>query len=132
MKLLLDTHVFLWSLLDTAKLSATAGAALVSPENEVIVSAVNFWEISLKFALRRLDLQGILPAQLPAEASLAGYTLVPLEGKTAASFHQLPLGLHRDPFDRMLAWQAIRAGWTLVSRDRWMDSYVEHGLQLLW
>ena len=103
MKLLLDTHVFLWSLLDTAKLSAAARAALSEPANEVIVSAVNFWEIAIKFALGRLDLRGVLPEELPAEARRAGYTLAPLEAASAASAHRLPQSLHRDPFDRMLA-----------------------------
>ncbi len=131
-KLLLDTHVFLWSLIDTAKLSANARAALHNPANDIIVSAVNFWEIAIKFALGKLDLHGVRPEGLPAEARIAGYRIVGLEPDVAASSYRLPREIQRDPFDRMLAWQSMCAEWTLVSRDRLMAGYEPHGLKLLW
>lgn len=132
MKLLPDTHVFLWSLLETAKLSADARLALAEPANEVLVSAVTFWEIAIESSLGRLELHGIRPEDLPMEARTAGYTTTALDPETAASSHALPLGDHRDPFDRLLVWQAIRAGWTLVSRDRAISGYEPDGVRLLW
>jgi PIN domain nuclease of toxin-antitoxin system len=62
-----------------------------------------------------------------------GYQCLALEAVVAASFHQLPAVVaHRDPFDRMLVWQAIRGGLTLVSHDHAMAAYAPHGLSLLW
>ena len=132
MRLLLDTHVFLWSLLDTAKLSATARVALADPANEIAVSAVSFWEVAIKSALGKLSLQGVAADDLPAEARKAGYIVTPLDAEVAASSHKLPASIHRDPFDRMLAWQAICESCTLVSRDRAMAGFETRGLKLLW
>jgi PIN domain nuclease of toxin-antitoxin system len=132
-KLLLDSHSFLWAMQQPRRLSATARAALGSKQNAVAVSSVCFWEISLKCSLGRLVLEGTLPANLPAVAVEHEFMLHPLNAETAASIGQLPrLPEHRDPFDRMLVWQAIRERWTLVSRDGAMAPYAAHGLELLW
>jgi PIN domain nuclease of toxin-antitoxin system len=132
MTLLLDTHAFIWAALEPSSLSAAARQSIIGPANEVMVSSVSFWEISLKYSIGKLDLKGVLPEGLPDSARQMGFTVTPLSELEAAAFHRLPRELHRDPFARMLAWQAICHGWVLVSRDASLQVYREHGLRLLW
>lgn len=133
MKLLLDTHAFLWSLLEPEQLSAQARNAIIQPENQVYVSAVSFWEIALKTRLGKLTLQGATPESLIDAATRQGFDLLPLEPRHAASFHNLPpTSDHRDPFDRMLIWQAMSLELALVSRDRRLAQHAPAGLQLVW
>ena len=76
---------------------------------------------------------GISPEQVPRCALSLGIEVLPLATEVASTFHQLPrVGEHRDPFDRMLVWQAIRQSMVLVSRDRAMSAYQACGLSLLW
>ena len=94
---------------------------------------VSFWEVSLKVSLGKLSLSGISADEIPAYALSMGLTFLPLTADTACTFHQLPkIGKHRDPFDRMLVWQAIREDLVLVSRDRAMSAYEPCGLSLVW
>lgn len=133
MKLLLDTHAFLWSLVDPDRLSELARQAIVLPENQVCVSAISFWEIALKAGLGKLTLQGIAPESLTEAALNQGFTLLPLEPELAAGYGKLPRHPdHRDPFDRMLIWQAMASGLVLVSRDRRLAEHAPEGLKLLW
>lgn len=78
-----------------------------------------------------ISLSGISPDQIPGYAHSMGLTFLPLAAATACTFHQLPkIGKHRDPFDRMLVWQAIREDLVLVSRDRAMCSEDEYDLAM--
>lgn len=97
-----------------------------------LVSSVSLWEIALKLSLGKLELQGIAAADLPRIASEHDFTLCALSAETAASFDLPRNHDHRDPFDRMLVWQAMRESAVLVSRDRAMASYEAFGLRLLW
>ena len=133
MKLLLDSHSLLWAVVQPRRLGSMAKKAIVSKGNEVAVSSVTFWEIALKHSLGKLELDGISPQDLPEIAEEHAFIICPLSGRTAASFHRLPrIEAHRDPFDRMLVWQALEEGRTLVSRDRAMRDYEHLGLELLW
>jgi len=132
MNCLLDTHSFLWSAFSSRKLSKKAKTAIVDPENDIFVSAVSFWEISLKFTLGKIELNGITPEKLPDIASRMGYEMLAMSSADAASFHRLPLLSHKDPFDRMLVWQAINQHKTLISRDKGITEYVQYGLDVLW
>jgi PIN domain nuclease of toxin-antitoxin system len=132
MKLLLDSHAFLWAVMAPEKLGKKAHAVLTTPGNEVFVSAVTFWELSLKHSLGKLILEGISPEELPEVAEEAGFTLLTLDPKHAAEYHRLPKLGHKDPFDRMLVWQAIQFGATLLSRDPEIKAYTKHGLKLIW
>jgi PIN domain nuclease of toxin-antitoxin system len=132
MRYLLDTHSLLWSLLDPQKLSKKARSAVLDSENTVAVSAVTFWEISLKFALGKLELTELLPEDLPAVAQETGLDIIPLDASEAASFHRLPKLAHKDPFDRLIVWQAIQRKLMLISADREFQNYQEHGLRILW
>ena len=129
---LLDTHVFLWALFEPARLSERASELIRDPLNRVCVSAVTFWEISLKYGLGKLSLRGVTPDELPRYATVMGLELLPLTASGAAAFHRLPREGHKDPFDRMLIRQAIEQNLILLSRDGAFESYREHGLVLTW
>ena len=60
------------------------------------------------------------------------FEVLPLDGATAASFYELPSAVHRDPFDRLLVWQAIRSKLTFLSNDRTLDVYRASGLHCFW
>lgn len=133
MKLLLDTHALLWSIIEPDMLSAAARTTIADPSSQVLISAVSFWEISIKTALGKLRLEGVTPEQLVDAAQQQGFDLLPLDPRLAASFSRLPIDpQHRDPFDRMLVWQAISLGYTLVSRDRKIAANSQAGLRVLW
>jgi PIN domain nuclease of toxin-antitoxin system len=130
---LIDTHVLLFALASSRELSTAASNFLRDRGNEVFVSIVSFWEISLKASIGKLGLTGISPDQIPGYALSMGLTFLPLAADAASTFHQLPrIGKHRDLFDRMLVWQAIREDLVLVSRDRAMEAYGACGLSLIW
>jgi PIN domain nuclease of toxin-antitoxin system len=133
MKLLLDTHALIWAIVSPQHLSAAAVQAITDPAHQVAASAVSFWEISIKAALGKLTLTGTSCEALMEAAKRQGFELLPLDAPLAASFSQLPPDpQHRDPFDRMLVWQAMSLGLTLVSRDRRITQ-AQHGrLQVLW
>jgi PIN domain nuclease of toxin-antitoxin system len=133
MKCLLDTHAFLWALISPEKLSEAARAAISHADNPVRVSAVSFWEIALKYRLGKLKLSGVTPEALPDAALRQGFDLMPLDARLAAGFSALPdIPKHRDPFDRMLIWQAIATGHILLSCDRKIETDALPGLKVLW
>ncbi|MDF7800443.1 type II toxin-antitoxin system VapC family toxin [Pontiellaceae bacterium B1224] len=131
MKLLLDTHVLLWALMEPSKLSTKAKVALLDPENECFISAISLWEISMKHALGKLELSGVKPEELIAKIKQMGMDLMALSPITAVGFHNIPRK-HGDPFDRMLIHQAISDDFYLVSADRVFPEYEELGLKLIW
>jgi PIN domain nuclease of toxin-antitoxin system len=132
MKLLLDTHGFLWSLFTPEKLSRGALREIKSPDNDVAVSVVTFWEISLKYAIGKLELTGVNPEELPDFADQMNLETLPITAAEASSFHKLPRLSHKDPFDRMIIWQAIQRRMTLVSKDRDFGVYRKFGLRTFW
>jgi PIN domain nuclease of toxin-antitoxin system len=132
MNLLLDTHGFLWSLFTPEKLSKAALREITSPDNEVGVSVVTFWEISLKFALGKLELTGVKPEELPVFADRMNLETVPITPDEASSFYKLPRLSHKDPFDRMIICQAIQRRMTLISKDRDFTAYRKFGLRTFW
>jgi PIN domain nuclease of toxin-antitoxin system len=131
MKYLADTHIFLWALLEPKKLSAKARKILLSQENSVFISVISFWEISLKYALGKLELRGVSPDELPDFASQTGFEILDLRFEDAASFYQLSRVTHKDPFDRMIIWQALRNDMTLISKDKELAGYQKLGLRIV-
>jgi len=132
MSFLLDTHSFLWAVFSPEKLSRRARTTIADKSSEVCLSSVTFWEISLKFALGKLVLENTRPDDLVATAQEMGLTLISPSAEEAASFHRLPRAAHRDPFDRMLAWQAIHRQMVLVTKDGALPVYHDAGLKTLW
>ena len=129
---LLDSHAFLWCALRPAGLSSRVRELLTHPGRRCAVSVVTFWELSLKYALGKLDLSGVSPSEFPRLADQMSLEVLPLDGTTAATFHALPGAAHRDPFDRLLVWQAICCNLTLLSKDRALDIYTPAGLRRYW
>jgi PIN domain nuclease of toxin-antitoxin system len=128
-KLHLDTHTLLWAVQAPAELSATARLVITDPDNEVFVSAIVAWELSLKERLGKLPEAGPLVADFPGLLSRIGFVSLPLDERHAVVAGQLDWD-HRDPFDRMLAAQALIEGATLVSLDHAFDD--APGLRRLW
>jgi len=130
MSYLVDTHILLWTLMDTAKLSHKVRQLYASTPN-IQASNINFWEISLKYRLGKLDLGGLTPDDIYQAACDSHFKIIDIDSKTMASLHKLPLGKHKDPFDRMLIWHAIQHHSILISRDSYFDDYQQYGLKLL-
>ena len=131
MKYLIDTHIFLWSLFSPEKISKPIAIILREPNNQIFVSTITFWEIALKFSLNKLELEGITPGELPEFANKMNYDFLSLNAEDASSFYLLPRISHKDPFDRMLNWQAIREKLVLISKDSKISAYEEYGLKTL-
>lgn len=125
MKLLADTHAYLWWLTGDRRLSASARNALSDPASVVFVSAASIWEVAIKSALGRIDPDGV---DLVAEIANSGFEELSITGRHAHEAGALPPH-HQDPFDRMLVAQAQVEGLTCVTRDPVFGSY---GVGTLW
>jgi PIN domain nuclease of toxin-antitoxin system len=113
LRLLLDTHAFVWSLLQPERLPAPLRATLIDPAHIVHVSAVSVWEVAIKSGLGKLS----LPLdRLAAIIDEAGFSELPVIFPHALEVRHLP-PLHRDPFDRLLIAQARHERLILVTRD---------------
>jgi len=132
MKLLLDTHAFIWTLTDSKRLTSRASEAITATENEIYVSSVSFWEIAIKVRNNRLAPIGHEPSTLVEAAERMGFIPIPILPSEAATQGNLAEDTHFDPFDRMLIWQAIQRNLILVSGDRQFDRFKRDGLRLLW
>ncbi|MCX6367597.1 MAG: type II toxin-antitoxin system VapC family toxin [Armatimonadetes bacterium] len=122
MKLLLDTHIFLWFINGDSRLPAATLAAIRDPGNQIYLSAVSFWEVAVKYQLGKLPLPDSPEIFLPAYCSLHRIQLLALEPGCITELLTLP-SIHRDPFDRMLISQALHHSLTLVSEDALVRSY---------
>ena len=128
---LIDTHILLWLFFSPEKLSKRTLKHLEDPKNQISVSSVSFWEISLKYRLGKLGLEGVLPNELPSLATQMGIHIVNITADEFASFYQLPLMKeHKDPFDRMIIWQCICQKMVFVSHDSKFEEYDCFGLKL--
>ncbi len=122
MRYLLDTHTLLWSQDDTTKLSTTARVLLTDPAHDRLISIVSIWEIGLKVALNKLQLAK--PFRDWIDTAIADLVLILLPIEIDHMERQLGLPFHhRDPFDRLLAAQALVEGSPLISRDVVFDLY---------
>jgi PIN domain nuclease of toxin-antitoxin system len=114
LNLLLDTHVFVWAVAEPTRLDRLVRAALVSPENQVVVSAVTPWEIAIKRAAGRLKFPLDLFDDTVERMGCGILPILPAHGIVAGG---LPRH-HNDPFDRMLIAQALTEELTLVTSDQ--------------
>jgi len=117
-RLLLDTHVFLWFLADARELTKEARREIEGAE-EVCVSAASIWEIAIKAALGKLEID-VSHAHAGIEAS--GFVELPVRAAHAAAVAGLPAH-HRDPFDRLLVAQATTEPLGLLTADRALAPY---------
>lgn len=132
MNYLLDTHTLIWSIVYPDKLSPQVKKIIKSTDSSSWVSAVTFWEIALKFAIGKLNLKGTTPDELYEYSASAGFVMLDLKSETAVSFYKLTRLKNKDPFDLMLAWQAISGDFVLLTRDPGFNSYSKYGLKTAW
>ena len=133
MNLLLDTHTFVWSMITPDKIPDRMRKIIQDAQNNVMVSVVSFWEISIKYGLGKIRLIGVSPEELPSIAEKNNFSILTLQAQDAASGHQLSwMASHKDPFDRILIWQAIQNNMTIVSMDTDFHLYRSVGLKLIW
>lgn len=132
MNYLVDTHVLLWAIFESWKLSSRVKSLILNPENAIYVSLISFWEISLKYSLGKLDLGNIKPEDIPGISREAGFKTLRLSETDVASFYNLPRIGHKDPFDRLIIWQAINNDLILVSKDGRLSDYIDLGLSIAW
>jgi PIN domain nuclease of toxin-antitoxin system len=127
-KPLLDTHAFLWWVEGTPALGRRARAAVANPDNEVFLSMASCWELAIKLSLGKLRLTQRLDRFIPEQVTVNSFSLLPIElrhvvGVADLAFH------HRDPFDRVLAAQALQDQLAIVSSDRVFRKY---GVTVIW
>lgn len=122
MRLLLDTHVFLWAAGEPEELAEPARLAIADAENEVYVSAAVAWEITVKTALGKLKVPGDPATWFSARLRSLGFDSLPIHPEHALAAGALP-DHHRDPFDRILVAQAQLEGMQLVTRDPEIQKY---------
>lgn len=122
MKILLDTHIFLWFISGDVKLSADVRDAVRDPDSEVYLSVVSIWEVIIKHKLGKLPLPERPETYLPKQRDLHQITSLALDESSVSQLAKLPM-LHRDPFDRMLICQALQNGLTLATVDMAVREY---------
>jgi len=127
-KLLLDTHAFLWWIGDPERLGGAARAAIADRGNEVSVSAATIWEITTKYRIGKLPAVAPIVDRLPLVVAEEGFAELPVTLEHAARAGLLP-GEHRDPFDRMLIAQALCENLLLVSIEGLFEGY---GVRRVW
>ncbi|MBE0492618.1 MAG: type II toxin-antitoxin system VapC family toxin [Sulfurospirillum sp.] len=129
---IIDTHIFLWLLFDPEKIDKSKLETLQNPKNKVYTTSISFWEISLKYGLGKLELNGIGPEALPEKAQKMGVDILEIDAATMSSFYKLPkVEVHKDPFDRIIIWKCINDNLTLVSQDRKFPEYEKLGLKFI-
>ena len=128
MRVLLDTHAFLWWIEGTPELGRRAKAAVADPDNEILVSLASCWELAIEHSLGKLRVPGSLDRFIPEQLTLNGFALLGVELRHVLRVADLPFH-HRDPFDRLLATQALEEQLAIVSADRVFRKY---GVTTIW
>ncbi len=122
MRLLLDTHIFLWFISGDTKLSASAQALITDSNNDVYLSVTSVWEAVVKHQLGKLPLPQPPETYLPLQRQNHRISSLDIDEATIGFLPKLPL-LHRDPFDRILICQALQHGLTIVTVDTAIIAY---------
>ena len=122
MKLLLDTHAFLWFIMGSPNLSANARALIEGGANEKLFSVASLWEMAIKLSIGKLTLAAPFDVLIPQQLGLNGIELLNINTDHAAAVATLPFH-HRDPFDRLLIAQATVEKMPIVSIDTAFDAY---------
>ena len=122
MRALLDTHAFLWWVIDSPELSQSARSVMGDSTNELYLSAASGWEIAIKTKLGRLEIAGDPEKLIPEQMVLNAISGLPVQMSHALHVFQLP-DLHRDPFDRILIAQARLEEIPIITRDSAISQY---------
>ena len=130
MNYLVDTHILLWSFLETEKLSEKVKSVLLDTNNEIFYSPVSLWEISIKYGLKKLSLNGGTPDDFFTALQNSFYQCKMPDAVNFISNYKLPV-YHHDPFDRFLIWEAMQNNFILISNDRKIELYKKEGLKFI-
>ena len=131
MKILLDTHALLWFIEGDSQLSQNAKKLIEDPKNEVYVSHVSFFEISIKLKIGKLQLLKSLRG-IYDDALKAGIELIGLEFEHLENYQSVPLiADHRDPFDRILIATALHEDLSIITIDEKFENY-KHIIHVIW
>lgn len=122
MRLLLDTHAFLWWIFDNPKLPLSARARISDPTADVFFSTVSAWEIAIKAGTGRLALPANVAGFVTQQVRANDFLTLPIQLEHALAVHGLP-AIHQDPFDRLLAAQAQVERLTLLTCDQLVQRY---------
>lgn len=128
MRVLVDTHTFLWDLMDDPRSSRKARQILSSSSDELVFSLVSLWEIAIKIKTGKLNTIGSSVAYIRDEMDAYGMELLPIRYEHILALERLPLH-HKDPFDRLLAAQAMTESLPILSGDRKLKLYE---VKLIW
>ena len=124
MRLLIDSHTFIWWAEASPILSMAARDAIAHPSNEATISIAALWELTIKTSSGKLT----LPAELETMVTVLQFPVLGIDFDHLRRIETLP-GVHRDPFDRMMIAQALAEGMPIVTRDRVFAAY---GVQIVW
>jgi PIN domain nuclease of toxin-antitoxin system len=127
-RVLLDTHAFLWFVAGDRRLSAEARTSIESPETERLLSVAALWEMTIKASLDRLDIGLPMPEFVDQQVHGNGIEVLGVEPAHLESLRHLPYH-HRDPFDRLMIAQAKTEGIQIVSKD---GAFPPYGLHPIW
>ncbi len=122
MRLLLDTHVWLWMQAEPEKLGSQARALIEDAGNELLFSAASVWEIAIKVGVGKLQLPEPVSTYVPSRMQSSGVSALAVSHAHAAAVADLPRH-HRDPFDRLLVVQAMSESVPILSSDAQLDAY---------
>ncbi|MBD2394799.1 type II toxin-antitoxin system VapC family toxin [Cyanobacterium aponinum UTEX 3222] len=128
MNILLDTHCWLWWLVEPEKLSQTAIATIQNNQNKLYLSVASIWEIGIKYKLGKLDLPISPEILIPQQMQIDKISSLSISVAHALNASILP-SYHKDPFDRMLIAQSQLESMTIISNDSMFNSY---NVQVLW
>ncbi|MEO6983434.1 MAG: type II toxin-antitoxin system VapC family toxin [Edaphobacter sp.] len=128
MKVLVDTHTFLWALLDDHRLTPKAKQLLRSDQHELVFSLVSLWEIAIKIKTGKLNTIGSSVAYIRDEMNAYGMELLPIRYEHILQLEMLPHH-HGDPFDRLLIAQATTESLPILTGDK---VFKEYGVKLIW
>lgn len=124
----MDTHTLLWAVLDPGRLSPAARTVVADEMNEIFVSAASAWEIATKVRLGKLPMAEPFESRFLDAIADAGYTLLAISVADALRAGRL-VGPHGDPFDRMIAAQALGGDLPVLSKDERLDGF---GVRRIW
>jgi PIN domain nuclease of toxin-antitoxin system len=128
MKLILDTHSFLWFIEGSASLSPTARILIEDADNQPFLSMASLWEMAIKLSLGKLTLSEPFDTLIPQQMHLNGIRMLPIEVAHVSAVAALPFH-HRDPFDRLLIAQSMVEKIPLVSGD---PAFSLYPVQRIW
>jgi PIN domain nuclease of toxin-antitoxin system len=122
MRLLLDTHTFLWFVLKDPQLSRLADTLITDSTNDIIVSPATYWEIAIKVGKKKLDLLAPYDDFMKRGIDGNNFMILPIETKHTSLLTTMPMH-HKDPFDRLIISQALAEQIPVVSADLELDAY---------